>query len=212
MNASQFCVDLIKQCEGFCNKAYKPVSTEKYWTIGYGHYGSDVKQGQVITKEQGEILLKKDLEKFIHGVVTLLKVYVNQNQFDALVSFSYNLGLGCLEKSDLLEFVNKKDFTNASKEFSKFIHGGGKILPGLVKRRELERQLFLKAMPTPIKPKVDVVKPQPKAPQPVYYTVVKGDAVFKIATKFGSTAAQIKAWNKLDSQYKIIVGQKLRVK
>jgi GH24 family phage-related lysozyme (muramidase) len=143
MNISQKGIDLIKSFEGLSLKAYKPVAGEKYWTIGYGHYGADVRQGQVITKEQAEALLKKDLQKYVDGVNSVLKVPINQNQFDALVSFAYNCGVGALQKSTLLKKLNAGDYVGASKEFGKWVHGaGGVVLKGLVTRRQKEAKLF----------------------------------------------------------------------
>lgn len=144
MNISQNGIDLIKSFEGLKLVAYKPVPTEKEFTIGYGHYGSDVREHEVITAKVAEDLLKKDLQKFVTGVDKAVTVSVNQNQFDALVSFSYNLGVGALQKSTLLEKVNNKDFDGAAKEFGKWVKAGGNILDGLVKRRAKEAALFLK--------------------------------------------------------------------
>ena len=95
MNISQRGVDLIKEFEGFREDAYQALPTEKYLTIGYGHYGADVYKGMHITKEEGERLLKSDLTKYVGYVNTFLNTYnitVNQNQFDALTSFTYNVG------------------------------------------------------------------------------------------------------------------------
>ena len=85
MKTSQIGVDLIKSFEGCRLAAYKPVPTEKYWTIGYGHYGADVVPGIKITQAQAEAYLKKDLERF-ENAVTRTGLALNQNQFDALVS------------------------------------------------------------------------------------------------------------------------------
>lgn len=95
MSISQRGIDLIKSFEGFRGKAYKALSTEKYYTIGYGHYGADVYEGMTITKEEAERLLRSDLVKYTGYVNTFLNTYnitVNQNQFDALTSFTYNVG------------------------------------------------------------------------------------------------------------------------
>lgn len=142
MNISQNGINLIKKFEGCRLKAYKSVQTEIYYTIGYGHYGSDVKEGQVITQKEAESLLEKDLRKFVLGVNALLKVPVNQNQFDALVSFAYNCGVGSLQKSNLLQYINKLDFESAANEFDKWVHADGKVLKGLVNRRTVEKELF----------------------------------------------------------------------
>ena len=93
MKISKNGIELIKCFESFSPKACKCLSTEKYYTIGYGHYGADVKEKQAITKQQAEELLQKDLEKFEQKVNKYNNVYnFNQNQFDSLVSFCYNVG------------------------------------------------------------------------------------------------------------------------
>ena len=97
MKISQNGINLIKQFEGCRLTAYKPVPTEKYYTIGYGHYGADVAPGMKITQAQADAFLLSDLQKFENAVnATGLKL--NQNQFDALVSFTYNCGAGNLKK------------------------------------------------------------------------------------------------------------------
>ena len=99
--------------------------------------------GQKITAAEAELLLTVDLSRFEIGVSKLVKVFLNQNQFDALVCFSFNLGLGSLGGSTLLKKLNLGDYTGASLEFPKWTHAGGVILPGLVKRRAAEKALFL---------------------------------------------------------------------
>lgn len=147
MNISQKGVDFIAQYEGFVDHAYKPVQAEEHWTIGYGHYGPDVKPGQRITKSAALKLLKKDLDKFDNGVSNLVKVDLNQSQFDALVSFAYNVGLGGLGGSTLLKKVNSKDFKGASGEFGKWVNGASGRLEGLVRRRRDEAEMFLSGAP-----------------------------------------------------------------
>lgn len=131
---------LIQQFEGCREKAYQ--DCVGVWTIGYGHTGN-VKAGQVISKEEADRLLSQDLVKFESGVEKNVKVALTQNQFDALVSFCYNLGVGSLQKSTLLKKLNAGDYKGAAEEFLKWNKAGGKVLTGLVRRRELERQLFL---------------------------------------------------------------------
>ena len=139
-------IDLIKTFEGFRSTAYKAVPSEKYWTIGYGHYGSDVKKGQTITKAEAEKLLKKDLEKFESYVNNILYVpftsKLNQNQFDALVSFTYNLGPGAPGSTSGLYALCRVGFEKVPNEMQKFVRAGGKVLEGLVKRRKAEAKLF----------------------------------------------------------------------
>lgn len=143
MNISQKGINLIKKYEGLRLEAYKPVPTEKYWTIGYGHYGSDVTKGMVITESYAEKLLRKDLEKFENYVNKYVKVPLTQEMFDSLVSFSFNVGGGSLQSSTLLKKLNAGDYTGASEEFGKWTKAGGKTLQGLVKRRTEEKTLFL---------------------------------------------------------------------
>lgn len=143
MNISQNGVNLIKRYEGLRLKAYKPVKTEKYWTIGYGHYGADVKEGMEITEKHAEELLRQDLKKFEGYVNSYVKVELTQNMYDSLVSFTYNCGAGSLKSSTLLKLLNKGDYKGAAGQFEKWTKGGGKVLPGLVKRRKEEKELFL---------------------------------------------------------------------
>lgn len=137
MKTSQRGIDLIKGFEGCRLTAYKPVSTELYWTIGYGHYGPDVTPGMRISSAQAEMYLRADLEKFENAVnATGLKL--NPNQFDSLVSFAYNCGTGNLKK-----LVTGRTLTQIADAMLAYNKGGGKVLPGLVKRRQAERALFI---------------------------------------------------------------------
>lgn len=132
---------IIKKFEGCKLKAYKcPAGV---WTIGYGHTG-DVKPGQVITQHQADTILDYDVEKFEEGVTTLLSnLKPTANQFSALVSFAFNLGITALANSTLLKKYRAGDLEGAGKEFGKWVKAAGKVLPGLVKRRAEEAALFL---------------------------------------------------------------------
>jgi lysozyme len=141
MKISQKGVNLVKKFEGLELKAYK--DSVGVVTIGYGSTGPHVFMGQVITEAQAEALLIKDLSRFESGVTELVKVPLTQNQFDALVSFSFNLGLGNLKSSTLLKKLNAKDYLGASKEFERWNKAGGKVLNGLTRRRLAEKELFL---------------------------------------------------------------------
>ena len=143
MNISEAGIQLIKKFEGCSLKAYK--CPAGIWTIGYGHT-LNVNEGQTITKKQAEDLLKQDLRSFELTVNNLVNVPLNQNQFDALVSFCYNLGTGNLKKSTLLKLLNKQDYLGAAEQFDRWVYAGGKKLSGLVKRRAAEKELFLKAI------------------------------------------------------------------
>ena len=132
---------IIKDFEGLRLKAYK--CSAGVWTIGYGHT-SGVKEGDVITKEQAEKYLKKDVISFENTVNGVVKVKLNQNQFDALVSLVFNIGSGAFKKSTLLKKLNAGDYDGASEQFLVWVKAGGQTLKGLVNRREQERALFRK--------------------------------------------------------------------
>jgi GH24 family phage-related lysozyme (muramidase) len=134
-------LQLIKDSEGLELSAYKcPAGVP---TIGYGTT-SNVKMGMTISKDQAEQFLKRDLESFEKSVSSLVKVKLTDNQFSALVSFTYNLGAESLAQSTLLRLLNSGDYPGAADQFPRWNRGGGQVLPGLVKRRALERSLFLK--------------------------------------------------------------------
>jgi lysozyme len=141
MKISQKGIDLVKSFEGLELKSYK--DSVGVLTVGYGSTGPHVSAGMIITKEQAEQLLKKDLERFEKGVSELVKVPLTRNQFDSLVSFSFNLGLGNLKSSTLLKKLNASDYIGASREFERWNRAGGKVLAGLTRRRIAERDLFL---------------------------------------------------------------------
>lgn len=154
MSISQRGIDLIKSFEGFRGKAYKALSTEKYYTIGYGHYGADVYEGMTITKEEAERLLRSDLVKYTGYVNTFLNTYnitVNQNQFDALTSFTYNVG-NVWKNQDfslkryLINGINNYSADQVTTAFRNWNKSGGKVIPGLTRRREAEAKLFLEGV------------------------------------------------------------------
>ena len=146
MKINQAGLDLIKSCEGLRLEAYPdPASGGEPFTIGYGHTGPDVIKGLTIDEEQALVLLQQDLMKFEQGVSSLVIVDINQNQFSALVCFSYNVGLENLKSSLLLRCINTLHRDDAANEFLKWNKAAGKVLPGLTARREKERQLFIAA-------------------------------------------------------------------
>jgi lysozyme len=138
---------LIADFEGLRLKAYPdPGTGGDPWTIGYGTTvypdGRKVKKGDVITEVQALDYLKQDVKKFATSVNQLASVPLNQNRFDALVSFTYNLGAGALARSSLLRKLNAREYEAAAAEFDKWVYAAGRILPGLVNRRKAERKLF----------------------------------------------------------------------
>lgn len=139
MNTSTNGINIIKSFEGCRLNAYKPVSTEQHWTIGYGHYGPDVAPNQVITQAEAEILLGLDLKKYEQAVTASTPFPLTQNQFDALVSFSYNCGVGNLKK-----LVNGRTAPQVAESMLKYNKAGGKVLAGLTRRRQAEHDLFIR--------------------------------------------------------------------
>jgi GH24 family phage-related lysozyme (muramidase) len=209
MELSQKGLDLIKQFEGLKLKAYKALKTEKYWTIGYGHYGEDVKEGQTISKTQAENLLRQDVKRFEHGVHDAIRVDdLNQNQYDALVSFAYNVGVSAFKKSTLVEKINKKDFDGASKEFARWNKSGGKVIQGLINRRAKEKELFL----TPVKAEKPVVKEAVKKPTYRTHTIKLGETLSGIAERYDVSVKEIASLNKIDNIHRIYAGQKIKIK
>ena len=137
---SQEGIELIKSFEGCRLTAYKAVPTEKYWTIGYGHYGSDVKPNMVISKDQAERFLIEDLKRY-EGYVEKTGLNLNQHQHDALVSFTYNCGYGNLKK-----LIANRTISEIGEALLLYNKSGGRVLNGLVRRRAAEKALFEKAV------------------------------------------------------------------
>lgn len=132
---------LIKRFEGCRLTAYKPVRTEVYWTIGWGHYGPDVQEGQTITQAEADELLVADCQRFADAVDcpgnVPMTAQLNANQRDALISFAYNCGAGCLRT--LCKGRTLPEIRDAMALYNK---SGGKVLVGLQRRRAAEQELF----------------------------------------------------------------------
>ncbi len=152
MKISENGIKLIKYFEGFCPKPYKcPAGIP---TIGYGATfyldGSKVKMtDKPISEADATVLLAKMVVQFENQVNSFLSAKVNQNQYDALISLSYNIGWNALRKSTLIKLIN----SNANSEiielaWMKWVHGGGRKLPGLVRRRKAEIELYFKGKKT----------------------------------------------------------------
>lgn len=142
MKTSPGGVAFIKQFEGLELHSYQ--CQAGVWSIGYGTTGPDIGPGMLITKEEADRLFERDLAFFEQGVRDCLKVQVNQNEFDALVSFAYNVGLGAFGSSTLLRLLNDgSSRAIVASEFLRWIKADGKPSEGLKNRREKEKQLFL---------------------------------------------------------------------
>jgi lysozyme len=158
MKTSEAGIQLIKSFEGCHNTPYRCPAA--LWTIGYGHvlypdqarlktperalYGIKDEHNRTFEYDEIDSILEKDLERFEAGVLRLCPASVDsQSQFDAIVSFSFNVGLGNLQSSTLRMQYNRGDIEGAADEFLKWTKASGKVLKGLVRRREAERALFL---------------------------------------------------------------------
>lgn len=189
LKISQTGIDLIKRFEGCVLTAYQ--CPAGIWTIGFGHTRTAYK-GQKISLKTAEKLLEEDIKIFENGVNKAVSVSLTQNQFDALVSFSFNCGVTALKNSTLLKKLNKKDYIGAANEFPRWNKSNGKILTGLVRRREEEKALFLKPI--------------------ICYTVQKGDTLSAIAKRYGTTYQAIAELNGIENPNLIEIGQKLIIK
>lgn len=139
MRTNKSGVDLIKQFEGCKLTAYRcPAGVP---TVGFGHTGRDVRMGMTITQDQADGFLLNDLRLFEQGVEQLCPVATG-NQFSALVSFAYNLGLESLKTSTLRRLHNEGQYSAAQAQFARWVNAGGRKLPGLVRRRAAEAALY----------------------------------------------------------------------
>lgn len=145
--ASAACLDLIKRFEG-CHKMRADGRVEAYlcpagvWTIGYGSTGADIAKGMIWTLAQCEARFREHVGQFEEAVRRMVGQNATQGQFDALVSFAYNIGADALRRSTLLRKHNEGDYAGAADEFAKWNKGGGKVLAGLTKRRAAESALY----------------------------------------------------------------------
>ena len=135
-------LELIKRFEGFRDEVY--LDAAGLPTIGYGHLireGDDFSGG--ISKEDGEALLVKDTGIAERAVLSLINVPLTDGQFDALVSFTFNLGGGALQRSTLRQKLNREEYEAAASEFIRWVWAGGKKLKGLIRRRKAEKEVYL---------------------------------------------------------------------
>jgi lysozyme len=144
MNITGEGLALIKRFEGFRPKAYRCPAGR--WTIGYGHTGQagapEVKPGMRLSRQEASAILARDVERFAAGVRQALKVTLTDRQFSALVSFAYNVGLSAFRSSSVLKAVNAGDLDAVPRRLGLWVKADGRVLPGLVKRRAAEAELF----------------------------------------------------------------------
>lgn len=135
-------LNLIKKWEGCSLKSYKDMIG--IWTIGYGQTGDDIKEGLEITQEKADIWLLNKLYELSFQLDKAMKVSVSDNQFCALLSLIYNIGIGNFRRSSLLSKLNDgADFDDIAEEFLKWNRAGGHLVEGLTNRRKEEKELFL---------------------------------------------------------------------
>jgi lysozyme len=139
VNISEEGISLIKKFEGCELRSYQ--DAVDVWTVGYGHT-KDVKPGQMITKEEAEEMLIEELTEYCSYVETAVEVPLHQNQFDALVSWTYNLGPTNLNSSTMLKKLNAGEYEDIPEQIKRWNKAGGKVLPGLERRRLAESLLF----------------------------------------------------------------------
>lgn len=132
-------IALIKKYEGFRSKAYQDV--KGVWTIGYGHTLT-AKPGMTITEEQAECLLMRDIREAESAVNLLVMVPLRDNQFSALVSFVFNLGVGSFRRSTLLRRLNAGDYESVPGQLKRWVYAGPKVFEGLKRRRAAEADLW----------------------------------------------------------------------
>lgn len=140
MKTSQAGIDLICRFEGFVSKPY--LCPAGVWTVGYGSTRGVTRDTPPVTKEQAEEILRRDVESAEAAVMRLCPALKKQNRFDAIVSFTFNLGAGALQRSTLRQKINRKDHLDVPPELMKWIYAGGRKLPGLVARRAAEGAMY----------------------------------------------------------------------
>jgi GH24 family phage-related lysozyme (muramidase) len=189
MNISDAGLDLIKRFEGYHDRlpdgscrAY--LCPAKVVTIGFG-CTEGVKMGDVWTAEQAEAALRREIAKHEAAVVRLVTVELNQNERDALISFSYNVGSGALSRSTLLKKLNAGDRKGAAGQFKLWNKGGGRVLRGLVDRRAREATLFMTPVDEPDTPAM----PQKVEPSPEPFTARAKATAAALASTAATTVA-----------------------
>lgn len=133
-------ITLIKHFEGCRLKAYRDIGG--VLTIGYGHTGQEVKEGMEITQDEADMLLEHDMGHFARAVLMLTKQVLTDNQFAALISFTFNLGTGAYQRSTLRQMINRGDMCCVSDQFVRWNKVAGVVSNGLTRRRKAEAKLF----------------------------------------------------------------------
>lgn len=144
MQPSERLVKAVEQFEGFRSVAYRDLAG--VLTVGYGET-QHITPGQVVTQQEAELMLRADLTQVASEVQQIVTVALTQGQFDALVDFAYNLGIGSLERSTLLQRLNAGDYSGACEQLGRWTLAGGQPVPGLVRRRQAEQAWWNESTP-----------------------------------------------------------------
>lgn len=164
MRTSARGIKLITDFEGFRTTAYEDVVG--VWTIGYG-FTRNVKAGDKITRAEADVRLRTELTTYEAGVIKACKVPPNQNQFDALVCFAFNVGVAGMTRSSVIKAHNREDYQAAARAFGLWNKAGGKVWPGLTRRRAAEAALYLEPVPDDVSdPFEGPVEDMPQAVDP----------------------------------------------
>jgi lysozyme len=189
---------LIRRFEGFRGQAYK--CPAGIWTIGYGHTEGagppQVAGGMTISEAEAERILAADVALFAKGVAACLRRSLSDNQFSALVSFAYNVGLANFRNSSVLAAVNAGDFAAVPRRLQLWMKGGGRVLPGLVTRRAAEAALFVSTgTQAPARVDASVIAPMPGKPAMQSTTVLAAilSALAGLASLFLSASPSVTA-------------------
>ena len=143
MKVSPNGIAVLHHFESCALKAYPdPATGGDPWTIGWGHTGPGISKGLRWDQRTADLVFSQDLQRFEKGVLALVAAGINQGQFDALVSFAYNVGLGNLRTSSLLRMFNAGELDLAAAQFSRWNQAAGKVMKGLIRRRAAEAALF----------------------------------------------------------------------
>lgn len=208
MKLSSGGLDLICQFEGYHKSlpdgrciAYR--CPANVLTIGWG-CTEGVKENMIWTREEAQVALRRELAKFEAGVIRLTTVPLNQHQFDALVSFTYNVGLGAFERSTLRKKLNAGNYRGAASVFKLWNKGGGRVLPGLVNRRAREATLFLTPIDEPAEPDMPQAvepSPEPVSKPTVAVAAASGGAVIPaVPSILTDSAANASSWQAAGDQ------------
>lgn len=186
MKTSPRGIKLITEFEGFEPQAYEDVAVPGLWTIGYG-FIEGVQEGDRITKEQATERLKRELVKYEQAVVNSAGLNLNQNEFDALVCFAFNIGTEGMKKSSVIKAHRRGDKQAAARAFALWNKAGGKVWAGLTRRRAAEAALYLEPMPDDVSDPIN--GPRQEMPQRVDAESSMGASpINRAATLIGGTS------------------------